>query len=80
MTDEQLTQAFLNYWNESYPLARPIQHAINTHVGFGRYLLDILKENDLQSIEKLSEKFIEAARGTYLEKDRFSNFPPSGGD
>lgn len=82
MTDEQLTQAFLDYWHESYPLSRPIQHAINTHVGFGRYLLDSFSENnynyvnDQHSIEQLSEEFIKAACGTYLEKDRSSNFPP----
>lgn len=44
MTDEELTQKFLEYWAESYPMARPIQHAINTHVGFGRYLLNLLAE------------------------------------
>lgn len=45
MTDEELTQAFLDYWAQSYPMAKPIQHAINTHVGFGRYLLNLQDQN-----------------------------------
>lgn len=46
MTDEELTEAFLAYWAQSYPMARPIQHAINTHVGFGRYLLNFIDSKD----------------------------------
>lgn len=45
MTEEQLTELFLSYWGESYPNSRPIQHAINTHVGFGRYLLNFLESS-----------------------------------
>jgi len=49
MTDEQLLEIFLTYWNETYSRSRPIQHAINTHVGFGRYLLNKIEQKDQES-------------------------------
>lgn len=49
MTDEELLEVFLAFWSESYSRARPIQHAINTHVGFGRYLLNFLESRGKDS-------------------------------
>lgn len=40
MTQEQLKELFLEYWRDSYPSAPPGVHAINSHVGFGIYVLE----------------------------------------
>jgi len=39
MTDTDLTLLFQEWWKQSYPTP-PGQHALATHVGWGRYLLE----------------------------------------
>jgi hypothetical protein len=39
MTDTELTLLFQQWWRQSYPTP-PGQHALATHVGWGRYLLE----------------------------------------
>lgn len=43
MTEEQIKDLFLEFWRDSYPSSPPGVHAINTHVGFGAYLLEQLE-------------------------------------
>lgn len=48
MTEDQIKDLFLEYWRDSYPASPPGVHAINTHVGFGLYLLERLGEGEGQ--------------------------------
>jgi hypothetical protein len=40
MTDTELTLLFQEWWKQSYPHSPPGQHALATHVGWGRFLLE----------------------------------------
>jgi len=42
MTDTELEKLFREWWKESYPTP-PGTHALITHLGWGRYLLDYVK-------------------------------------
>lgn len=44
MNDDDIRDLFLDFWRDSYPSSPPGVHAINTHVGFGAYLLDRLEQ------------------------------------
>ena len=39
MTDPQLEALFRSWWSESYPGAPPGAHALATHLGFARWIL-----------------------------------------
>lgn len=39
MTDTELTDLFCQWWKASFPHSPPGQHALATHVGWGRFLL-----------------------------------------
>lgn len=43
MTDSELEVLFRTWWSLSYPTP-PGPHAINTHLGFGRWLLQQQEE------------------------------------
>ena len=40
MTDTELTLLFQEWWKASFPNSPPGQHALATHVGWGRFLME----------------------------------------
>ena len=40
MSDTELQLLFQEWWRQSYPHSPPGQHAMATHVGWGRFLLE----------------------------------------
>lgn len=44
MTDPQLETLFRAWWAESFPNSPPGTHALATHLGFARHLLNQLGE------------------------------------
>ena len=40
MTDTEIEILFRSWWSASYSAAPPGNHALITHVGFGRWLLE----------------------------------------
>jgi hypothetical protein len=49
MTEDQIHQAFIDFWADSYPAIKPGVHAINTHVAFAKQVLELaefIKEID----------------------------------
>lgn len=40
MTDPDMETLFRQWWKESFPQAPPGPHALRTHLGWGRYLLE----------------------------------------
>jgi len=48
MTDTELTLLFQEWWKASFPNSPPGQHALATHVGWGRYLLERVQHQQQQ--------------------------------
>ncbi len=48
MTDPQLEVLFRSWWSASYPGAPPGPHALATHIGWGRFLLEQVQEQQQQ--------------------------------
>lgn len=46
MNEEEIKELFLEYWRDSYPNSPPGVHAINTHTGFGAFLVDYLEQGN----------------------------------
>ncbi len=44
MSDTELQLLFQEWWKQSYPHSPPGQHALATHIGWGRFLLEQMGE------------------------------------
>ena len=51
MTNTDLTLLFQEWWRQSYPTP-PGQHALATHVGWGRYLLEQIQQRQQREQER----------------------------
>ena len=52
MTDAELTLLFQEWWRQSFPHSPPGQHALATHVGWGRFLLQRTQEQQQREVER----------------------------
>ena len=52
MTDNELEVLFRTWWSESYPGAPPGPHALATHLGWGRWLLQQQGEQQQREVER----------------------------
>lgn len=51
-TDAQLEVLLRTFWSESYPAAPPGPHALATHIGFARFLLQHLGQEQRREVER----------------------------
>lgn len=52
MTDTQLTLLFQEWWRQSFPHFSPGQHALATHIAWGRYLLEMVQQQQQQEQQR----------------------------
>jgi hypothetical protein len=52
MTDNELEVLFRSWWSASYPGAPPGQHALATHLGWARFLLQRVQEQQQREVER----------------------------
>jgi hypothetical protein len=48
MTDSDMEALFRQWWKDSFPQAPPGPHALRTHLGWGRFLLELTGEHQQQ--------------------------------
>ena len=60
MTDAQLNDLFLEFWEDSYPKVKPGVHAISTHVAFARQALDVAELMRFVNSPAISTHFEDA--------------------
>ena len=60
MTDAQLNDLFLEFWEDSYPNVKPGVHAISTHVAFARQAMDVAELMRFVNSPAISTHFEDA--------------------
>ena len=52
MNDTDMESLFRQWWKDSFPQAPPGPHALRTHLGWGRFLLEQVQEQKHREVER----------------------------